>query len=92
VVRSTVAAALAHDPAPADVADLVFLDPPYDLAEDALVAVLDRLAHGWLAPGALLVVERSTRSPQPTWPDGIHRSAKPKKYGETTVWYATTAT
>ena len=92
VQRSTVATALAVDPAPSDVADLVFLDPPYDLAEDALAAVLDRLTRAWLAPDALLVVERSTRSPEPTWPDGIRLATKPKKYGETTVWYATRAT
>ena len=71
------------------VSDLVFIDPPYDVSEDALAVVLGRLRAGWLAPGGLVVVERSTRSPEPTWPDGIHRSAKPKKYGETTVWYAT---
>jgi 16S rRNA (guanine966-N2)-methyltransferase len=89
VVRGTVGAHLAPDPGPGGGADLVFVDPPYDLADDALAAVLDRLRAGWLAPGGLLVVERSTRSPEPTWPDGIQRSAKPKKYGETTVWYAT---
>ena len=91
-LRATVAAALAPDPAPSDTADLVLVDPPYDLAEESLAAVLDRLAHGWLAPGALLVVERSTRSPEPAWPDGIRLATKPKKYGETTVWYATTVT
>ena len=48
--------------------------------------MLDRLAAGVAAPGGLLVVERSTRSPEPGWPAGIRRSGKPKKYGETTVW------
>ena len=89
VVRTTVAAHLAPDPGPDAVADLVFADPPYDLDEKSLAAVLSRLAAGWLAPGGLVVVERSTRSPEPTWPDGISRATKPKKYGETTVWYAT---
>ena len=89
VVRATVGAHLASDPTQDVVADLVFIDPPYDVSEDALAVVLGRLRAGWLAPGGLVVVERSTRSPEPTWPDGIHRSAKPKKYGETNVWYAT---
>jgi 16S rRNA (guanine966-N2)-methyltransferase len=89
VARSTVGAHLAPDPAPTDAADLVLVDPPYDLDETALGAVLDRLRAGWLAPGGLLVVERSTRSPEPTWPDGIQRATKPKRYGETTIWYAT---
>ena len=89
VVRTTVAAHLAPDPGPDGVADLMFVDPPYDLDDGALGAVLDRLRAGWLAPGGLVVVERSTRSPEPAWPDGISRATKPKKYGETTVWYAT---
>lgn len=89
VVRTTVAAALAPDPAPADAADLVLVDPPYDVDETALAAVLSRLASGWLAPGGLVVVERSTRSPEPGWPPGLERSGKPRKYGETTVWLAT---
>ena len=88
VVRTTVGAHLASDPTPDAVADLVLVDPPYDVDEESLAAVLDRLRAGWLAPGGLVVVERSTRSPEPTWPDGISRAAKPKKYGETTVWYA----
>ena len=88
VTRSTVASFLAADPDPADAVDLVLVDPPYDLPEDALAAVLDRLTHGWLAPGALLLVERSTRSPEPTWPATLHLATAPKKYGETTVWLA----
>ena len=85
----TVAAHLAPDPSADAAAHLVFVDPPYDLDESALGAVLDRLRAGWLAPGGLLVVERSTRTPEPTWPDGIRRASKPRKYGETTIWYAT---
>jgi len=88
VVRTTVAAHLAPDPPADSAADLVFVDPPYALDEPAMRLVLDRLAAGWLAPGGLLVVERSTRSPEPPWPDTIQRATKPKKYGETTVWYA----
>ena len=76
VVRGTVAAHLAPDPAPGDAADLVFADPPYDVDEAALAAVLDRLRAGWLAPGGLLVVERSTRSPEPGWPDGIRAGSE----------------
>ena len=89
VLRATVAAALAPQPAPSDAADLVLVDPPYDVDEPTLAAVLDRLAAGWLAPDGLVVVERSTRSPEPTWPPGIRPSGKPRKYGETTVWLAT---
>jgi 16S rRNA (guanine966-N2)-methyltransferase len=88
VDRSAVLAALDREPTPGEAADLVLVDPPYSLGEAELAAVLDRLAAGWLAPAGLLVVERSTRSPEPAWPYGIRRSGKPRKYGETTVWLA----
>ena len=44
------------------------------------------VAHGWLVPGAMVVVERSGRSPEPAWPDGIV-DRRQKKYGETVLWY-----
>lgn len=46
---------------------LVFIDPPYDLSQRALAEVLQRLT-ACLEPDALVVVERSSRSPEPTWP------------------------
>lgn len=68
--------------------DLVFLDPPYDLAEDDLAVVLTHLATpGVLADGAVVVVERSTRTPEPAWPHGLAPFAR-KDYGETAVHYA----
>ncbi|MFP3714678.1 RsmD family RNA methyltransferase [Puerhibacterium sp. TATVAM-FAB25] len=75
-------------PGPGLPLDLVFLDPPYDLAEEALAAVLGHLAApGVLAPEAVVVVERSTRSPEPAWPAGLVPLAR-KDYGETAVHYA----
>ena len=68
--------------------DLVFLDPPYDLSDDDLAGVLaDLAAPGVLATDAVVVVERSTRSPEPTWPDGLDPIGV-KNYGETAVHYA----
>jgi 16S rRNA (guanine966-N2)-methyltransferase len=68
--------------------DLVFLDPPYDLDEAALAVVLTHLAApGVLADGAVVVVERSTRTPEPAWPAGLAPFAR-KDYGETAVYYA----
>ncbi|MET3811885.1 16S rRNA (guanine(966)-N(2))-methyltransferase RsmD [Arthrobacter sp. UYEF3] len=66
--------------------DLVFLDPPYPLDEVGLAAVLAKLLPH-LAEGAVVVVERSTRTPEPDWPDGLERFAE-KKYGETRLWFA----
>ena len=72
VVAGSVGVTLGRPPtAPYDV---VFLDPPYPLDEDVLAADLAGLdRHGWLVPGAMVVVERSSRSPEPTWPAGDGR-------------------
>jgi 16S rRNA (guanine966-N2)-methyltransferase len=66
--------------------DLVFLDPPYPLDEASLKAVLAKLAFH-LDEGAVVVVERSSRSPEPDWPETLERFAD-KKYGETKLWFA----
>lgn len=72
--------------------DIVFSDPPYPLDDGAVSGDLALLAaHGWLAEGALVVVERSRRSPEPTWPAGLEPLAgrrRLKKYGETHLWLA----
>ncbi|WP_194947869.1 16S rRNA (guanine(966)-N(2))-methyltransferase RsmD [Actinomyces trachealis] len=70
--------------------DLVLLDPPYDLPEAELSLMLEPLARAedpWLAEGAVVVVERSSRSPEPTWPAGLRRFSE-KRYGETRIWFA----
>lgn len=68
--------------------DLIFLDPPYELAQDALAGDLTALAgHGWLAPGATLVIERSGRSPEPRLPDGVAATGD-RRYGDTRLWFA----
>jgi 16S rRNA (guanine966-N2)-methyltransferase len=63
---------------------LVLLDPPYDVGEPALAAVLEALV-GRLEDEAVVVVERSTRSPEPAWPAGLTRFDE-RRYGETTLW------
>lgn len=65
--------------------DLVFADPPYALGDDELAAVLAALAPR-LAPGAVLVVERSSRGTGPRWPEGVE-PLKQRRYGEGTIWY-----
>lgn len=83
--------------------DLVLVDPPYELAEADLAAVLAAVsAH--LGPDAVVVVERSVRSPEPTWPSaqdvgapqagsrrpgrtGLVRTDE-RRYGETVLWFA----
>jgi 16S rRNA (guanine966-N2)-methyltransferase len=71
--------------------DVVLADPPYSLEEAELADVLALLPrHGWLAPDALVVVERSSRSPEPRWPAEL-ASVDERRYGETRVWWARAA-
>ena len=66
--------------------DVVFIDPPYDLSEIELGHNLSALAP-LLAEDALVVLERSSRSPEPEWGTGLELERR-KDYGDTTVWYA----
>lgn len=66
--------------------DLALLDPPYDLAEDQLAAALTALVP-LLDARAVVVVERSARAPEPTWPAGLGRIDE-RRYGETVLWFA----
>jgi 16S rRNA (guanine966-N2)-methyltransferase len=67
--------------------DVAFADPPYALADSAVSQVLSLLAdQGWLASGALVIVERATRSGPVKWPDGFVPD-RARRYGEATFWY-----
>lgn len=74
-------------------ADLVLVDPPYELDEPELGAVLAALVPH-LAPDAVVVVERSSRTPEPAWPAGEPgrsaglRRTDERRYGETVLWFA----
>ena len=66
----------------------MFIDPPYDIGEEVLEGILTALVkQRWLSPDALVVVERSSRSPEPRWPDGLEAEGE-RRYGETKVWFA----
>jgi len=68
--------------------DLVLADPPYDVTEEALGDVLTLLVtHQWLSQDAFVVVERSARSPEPRWPQGL-QGAGERRYGDTKMWFA----
>ena len=69
-------------------AALVLMDPPYSVSEEQLRQAIDLLVEReWLAERALVVVERSSRSPQPTW-HPRREAWEPRVYGETTMWFA----
>jgi len=71
--------------------DFVFADPPYAAGQDEVERMLAALLeHGWLAPAALVVVERATRSGPPPWPRGFAPD-RSRRYGEATLWYGLAA-
>jgi len=90
-VRAVRVEQLVAQPAPQPF-DVVFLDPPYELASTAVGDVLTALAdQGWLAPDALVVVERSKRSADHRWPAGTDETWS-RTYGETVLHFATRRT
>jgi 16S rRNA (guanine966-N2)-methyltransferase len=67
--------------------DVVFADPPYALPGAEVTGMLAALeGNGWLAPGALVIVERATRSGPLAWPSGFV-PVRARRYGEATIWY-----
>jgi 16S rRNA (guanine966-N2)-methyltransferase len=65
--------------------DLVFLDPPYELADAELSRNLAALMPA-LSPDAVVVVERSSRGAEPLWPDRFALDRR-KDYGDTAVYW-----
>ena len=84
VVRSSTQTYL--DAAEGQQFDVIALDPPYDLGEQELAANLVTVAR-LLAEDGVVLVERSTRTPEPTWPESLVRFRE-KRYGETVLWWA----
>lgn len=70
--------------------DLVFIDPPYDVEDAELLGVLAALVP-LLAPHASVCVERSTRTGEPSLPDGLELVRR-KDYGETALFWLEPAT
>lgn len=65
--------------------DLVFADPPYDLDDAAVDAMLAALAGtGWVAAGTLVLVERRASSRPASWPPGWDELST-RRYGDTRV-------
>lgn len=89
VAAQVAAAHLAPAPAPVPhpflPADLVFLDPPYDVDTAVLEDLLVTLAPA-LAEEALVVIERSSRTRPIAWPEGWGDDGT-KTYGETVLQY-----
>jgi 16S rRNA (guanine966-N2)-methyltransferase len=86
VITDRVERVLARGPAQ-DPYDVVFADPPYAQPDAEVTGMLTELAgQGWLAAGALVIVERATRSGPVSWPAGF-TAERARRYGEATFWY-----
>jgi len=83
--RIVAADATRPPPRPKDLppATLAFLDPPY-ADNNGAAALAAFAAEGWLAPGALAVVEVSARAPEPAAPVGFER-LDARRYGAARV-------
>jgi 16S rRNA (guanine966-N2)-methyltransferase len=102
VIADRVERVLARGPGPAGGRyDVVFADPPYALADREVSAMLSLLAgeddpsappregiadRAWLSPGALVIVERASRSGPVRWPERFVPE-RARRYGEATFWY-----
>lgn len=80
LVESSVERFLAGDPTPFEV---VFLDPPY---AEPVAEMLSALTRGWLAPGAVVCVERASRDTPLCWPEAIE-GLRSRRYGDSALWY-----
>ncbi|MET9414075.1 16S rRNA (guanine(966)-N(2))-methyltransferase RsmD [Streptomyces klenkii] len=90
-VRAGKAEQTVAGPAPSAPYDVVFLDPPYAVTDEALREILLTLrTGGWLADDVLVTVERSTRGGEFPWPDGFE-ALRARRYGEGTLWYGRAA-
>lgn len=66
--------------------DLVFIDPPYAVPTAQVETLLDLVSEQALAPRGLVVVERSVRDPEPTWPTAFTDTWR-RDYGETCLLF-----
>ena len=65
--------------------DLVFVDPPYAVPNEQVSELLEELTSK-LAEGAVIVVERSSRDPEPVWGEGLYCFST-RQHGETVLYY-----
>ena len=67
--------------------DIVFADPPYGHASEAVDAQLAAMfQHGWVSHPGLIILERSRRSAPPKWSGAVTKNWL-RTYGETVVYF-----
>jgi 16S rRNA (guanine966-N2)-methyltransferase len=91
VIRKSVDSFLELESSKAPLRDVVYIDPPYEMTNDAIVKLLEKIIScGILASDAIVIVERSSRTEPFRWPPGLV-ALKERKYGEGAVYFALSA-
>jgi 16S rRNA (guanine966-N2)-methyltransferase len=71
--------------------ELIFADPPYELAQDALPEILVAAGMGLLAEEGVVILEHRKSDPAPVAPEGLELQ-RTRKYGEAAMsWYRRTS-
>lgn len=65
--------------------DLVIADPPYDIDEDELLAMIAQVFHILMDDG-LFVLERPYKAVEPAWPDDVY-VVDARRYGEAMMYF-----
>jgi 16S rRNA (guanine966-N2)-methyltransferase len=66
----------------------IYIDPPYDFVDSELTVILEKLqSNNFFKDGAVIAVERASKSAQPAWPQGYEPS-RIKVYGQASIYYA----
>lgn len=68
--------------------DIIFIDPPYEFVDQGIRELLDIIVEKEICrSGGLVVIERSSKSPEIIWPTPL-RALRSKEYGVATLHYA----
>jgi len=66
----------------------VYIDPPYDFADNELTQILQKLhTNKFFKDGAVIAIERASKTPEPHWPGG-YEPFRTKVYGQASIYYA----
>ena len=91
VIRKSVDSFLELESSKAPLRDVVYIDPPYEMTNAAIVKLLEKIIScGILARDAIVIVERSSRAEPFEWPPGVE-AIKERKYGEGAVYFGLSA-
>jgi 16S rRNA (guanine966-N2)-methyltransferase len=67
--------------------DIIFMDPPYELANEAIELLLQAIDEGeLLQPNGVIAVERRSRDSPFAWPVSMEE-LKVRSYGQGSIYY-----